>query len=251
MAFNINVHRAGLVPGAPRGFAISSPDFGVEMKSVSAGEVLRIARLLLGTFLYAVGIVMTIRANLGLSPWDVFHQGVSMRLGITFGMASIIVSVILVALSVFMKEHVGMGTLLNMVLVGLFIDIIMATGGIPEMNNFVFGLLMLAAGLFVIAFASFFYIGAGYGAGPRDSIMVILVRRTGRRVGLCRAVVEGAALLLGWLMGGRAGIGTVIAAFGAGFAIQSVFSLLRFNVQTVRQELLFTTLSRIKKFFRE
>lgn len=220
------------------------------MKSVSVRGILRIARLLFGTFLYALGIVMTIRANIGLSPWDVFHQGVSLRLGITFGMSSILVSGILIAVSVFMKEHVGIGTLLNMALVGLFIDLIMMTGRIPEMRNFVFGLLMMAGGLFVIAFASYFYIGAGYGAGPRDSIMVILVRRTGRRVGVCRAAVEGAALLLGWLLGGHAGIGTVIAAFGAGLAIQSVFSLLRFNVQTVRQELLFTTLSNIKAFFK-
>ena len=209
--------------------------------------MLRIARLLLGTFLYAAGIVMTIRANLGLSPWDVFHQGVSLRLGISFGTASILVSGVLVAAAVFMKEHVGIGTLLNMVLVGVFIDLIIMTNIIPEMGHFVFGLLMMAMGLFVIAFASYFYIGAGYGAGPRDSLMVILVRRTGRRIGVCRAAVEGAALILGWLMGGRAGIGTVIAALGAGIAIQSVFSLLRFNVRAVHQELLFTTLSRIKR----
>jgi uncharacterized membrane protein YczE len=213
-------------------------------------EGLRIVRLLLGTFLYALGIVMTIKANLGLSPWDVFHQGLAARLGISFGVASIVVSGVLIAATAFMKEHVGIGTLLNMVLVGVFIDILMATRRvprIPEMHSFPTGVLMMVAGLFVIAFASYFYIGAGYGAGPRDSLMVVLARRTGRAVGLCRAVVEGTALLFGWLLGGRAGVGTVIAAFGAGIAIQSVFSLLRFDVRKVRQELLLTTYARIKR----
>jgi len=209
-------------------------------------EGVRLLRLLWGTFLYAVGIVMTIQANLGLSPWDVFHQGLSLRLGISFGTASILVSFVLVAASALMKEHVGVGTLLNMVLVGVFIDLVMAAGRIPEMRTFPSGLAMMAAGLFVIAFASYFYIGAGYGAGPRDSLMVVLARRTGRAVGLCRAVVEGTALLLGWLLGGRAGVGTVVAAFGAGVAIQAVFALVRFDERKVRQELLSETWARLR-----
>ena len=95
---------------------------------------------------------------------------------------------------------------------------------------------MLVAGLFVIAFASVVYIGAGYGAGPRDSLMVMLSRRSGYSAGTCRGVVELTVCLAGWLLGGYAGWGTAIAAFGIGIAVQLVFALLRFNPTSVRQE---------------
>ena len=214
-------------------------------------EGLRILRLVWGLFVYAVGIVMTVHANLGVAPWDVFHQGVSRQMGITFGMASIVVSVAVVGISVLMKEHVGFGTLCNMVLIGAFVDMLMLGKMIPEAHTFVSGLAMMIAGLFVIALASYFYMGAGYGAGPRDSLMVVLTRRTGRPIGLCRAAVEGLALICGWLLGGHAGIGTVISAFGVGFTVQIVFSLLHFDVRTIRQETFSETYARFKAFRRK
>ena len=158
-------------------------------------ESLRAARLIWGLFLYAVGIVLTVNANVGVAPWDVFHQGLSRQLGITLGVASIVTSIAIVAVSALMKEHVGFGTLCNMILVGAFVDMLMLGRMIPEAQNPAYGVVMLIAGLFVIGVASFFYMGAGYGAGPRDSLMVVLTRRTGRPVGLCRAAVEGIALI--------------------------------------------------------
>jgi uncharacterized membrane protein YczE len=213
-------------------------------------EGLRITRLVWGLFLYSLGIVMTVHANLGVSPWDVFHQGVSLRLGITFGTASIVVATLIVASVALAGERVGFGTLCNMVLIGAFVDVLMIGGWVPEMRSFVPGLSMMIGGLFVIAFASFFYMGAGYGAGPRDSLMVVMARRTGRPVGLCRVVVEGTALLCGWVLGGRAGIGTVIAAFGVGAAVQIVFTLLRFNVRTIPQESFFESCARLKALWK-
>jgi uncharacterized membrane protein YczE len=193
---------------------------------------------------------MTVHANLGLSPWDVFHQGAAARLGITFGMASIVTAAVIVAAAAALRERVGVGTLANMTLIGTFVDFLMFGKWVPEARAFVPGLGMMAGGLLVIGFASFFYMGAGYGAGPRDSLMVVLARRTGRPVGLCRAVVEGTALLCGWLLGGRAGVGTVIAAFGVGIAVQFVFSLLRFDVRAIHHESAFETFSRLMAFRR-
>ena len=211
-------------------------------------ESLRIARLFFGLFLYAVGIVLTIRANMGFSPWDVFHQGVSQHLHITMGMANIGVAVIIVAATALMKEHVGFGTLCNMVAIGAFIDVLLEGGHIPVMQSFIPGVVMMVGGLFVIALASVFYIGAGYGAGPRDSLMVVLTRHTGKPVGFCRWCVEGTVLAIGWLLGGYAGIGTVIAAFGIGFAVQIVFGLLHFDVKKVHQESFYETWLRFRKF---
>jgi uncharacterized membrane protein YczE len=212
-------------------------------------EGFRVVRLIGGLFIYSIGIVMTVNANLGVSPWDVFHQGLTLRLGITFGTASIITAVFIVSMVVLAGEHIGFGTLCNMILIGVFVDIVMFSGWIPEMRAFFPGLTMMVAGLFIVAVASYFYMGAGYGAGPRDSLMVVLARRTGRPVGSCRVVIEGTALLCGWLLGGHAGVGTAISAFGVGITVQIVFTLLRFNVRTLHQESLSESCARLRAFF--
>ncbi|MDR3322458.1 MAG: hypothetical protein LBS93_08415 [Synergistaceae bacterium] len=214
-------------------------------------ECVRLARLLFGFFLYALGVVMTIRANLGLSPWDVFHQGLGGQLGISLGMATVLISVVIVSVAALLREHVGIGTLGNMLLIGLFVDILMFGGVVPEAHGVVSGLAMMAGGLIVIGFASFFYIGSRYGAGPRDSLMVVLSRRTGRPVGVCRIAVESLALFFGWLLGGNAGFGTLIAAFGVGVAVQFVFALMRFDVTSLRQESILDTIARFRAFLRK
>jgi len=214
-------------------------------------ECLRLSRLLLGLFLYGVGIVLTVHARLGVAPWDVFHQGVSLRLGVTFGQASILVSLALILLAVLVRERFGFGTLCNMILIGVFVDLLMLNHLIPTAATFFSGLVMMATGLFVIALATYCYMGAGYGAGPRDSLMVVMTRKTGRPVGFCRTLIEGAALLIGWYLGGHAGLGTVIAVFGSGFAVQAVFTALRFDPRTIHQESLAETLGRFFSFIRK
>jgi len=209
-------------------------------------EILRIIKLFLGLFLFALGIVMTLQANLGFPPWDVFHQGVALNTGLTLGRASILTAFVIIAATILMKERVGFGTICNMIFIGVFIDIILVENWIPLMYGVISGVGMMFGGLFIIGFASFLYIGAGYGAGPRDSLMVVLTKKTGKPVGLCRFCMEGTALLIGWIMGGNAGIGTVISALGIGFAVQIVFSALRFDVKKIHQESLYETLMRFK-----
>lgn len=208
-------------------------------------ELFRVARLFFGLFLYAAGIVLTVHADLGVSPWDVFHLGIAKHLELTLGVASIVTAVTIVIVSALMKEHVGFGTLCNMFAIGAFVDVIILSGWIPVAHSFVGGTLMMVSGLFVIALASVFYMGAGYGAGPRDSLMVALAKRTGRSPGFCRCVVEGTVLFIGWLLGGRVGIGTLISAVGIGFAVQIVFGLLHFNVKEVHQESFSETYKRL------
>ncbi|MDO9508679.1 MAG: hypothetical protein Q7I97_04955 [Thermovirgaceae bacterium] len=206
----------------------------------------RFASLIFGLFLFALGIVMTMRANLGFAPWDVFHQGMSNILGISIGNASILLGLFICVAVALAGEKLGMGTLLNMVLIGIFLDRILVMGIIPKMSGFPSGVAMMMAGLFVISFGSYFYMGSGFGAGPRDSLMVVLKRKTGLPVGLCRAAIESAAVLFGWLMGGPVGLGTVLAAFGIGFCIQTTFSLLKFETTNIRHETLRETLQNLK-----
>lgn len=201
----------------------------------------RLGKLLLGLLLFALGIVLTMKANLGFGPWEVFHQGISGRVGVSIGNVSILTGLVICVLVVLAGEKLGLGTILNMVLIGVFMDRILALGFIPRMESFLPGFFMMFAGLFTISFASYFYIGSGFGAGPRDSLMVALQRKTGMAVGFCRGIVEGSAVLAGWLLGGPVGLGTVLAAFGISFCIQVVFRLLRFDAKAVRHETLDAT----------
>ena len=207
----------------------------------------RIIKLIFGLFLFALGIVLTINGNIGLAPWDVLHQGLTLHTWLTIGEASIAVAFALVAFTCYMGEKIGLGTILNMLLIGIFMDILLKSGMIPVMDMRILGFIMIAVGLITIAFGSYFYIGAGFGAGPRDSLMVLLVRSLNCRVGVARAIVEGSAVAIGWLLGGFVGIGTIVAAFGISVAVQGVFRLLKFNVKDVRQESLADTFISIKK----
>ena len=105
---------------------------------------------------------------------------------------------------------------------------------------------MMILGLYIIALGSYFYIGSGFGAEPRDSLMVALKRKTGLPIGLCRGMIEVSAVLIGWILGGLVGVGTIISALAIGFCVQSTFKILRFEATTIQHETLIETLSTIK-----
>jgi uncharacterized protein len=216
---------------------------GLHMKKL----INRFTRLVAGLFLYALGIVLTMKANIGYAPWEVFHAGVGKTIGMTIGNVSIITGLLIVILAFVMEEKLGLGTLLNMVLIGVFMDILLGLGIIPTMTHWLSSFMVLVAGLFVISLASFFYIGSGFGAGPRDSLMVALTRKIGLPVGLCRGGIELAAVISGWILGGMVGVGTVISAFVIGFCVQVTFWMLRFHPTRVHHETLDQTLKSVAK----
>lgn len=217
---------------------------------MSKQESIRLIRLFSGLTAYSLGITMCVQANIGLSPWDVFHHGLALRTGLTFGIASAVASAAIVAAAVLCKEQFGVGAVLNIFYIALIIDLLMLGGIITTASGLFSGILMMTGGLFIIALAMVLYMGAGYGAGPRDSLMVILSKRTGKPAGLCRSAVEAVALVCGWLLGGQIGIGTVIAVFGTGVTAQIVFKLMRFNVKAQRHESFSETLARVRAALR-
>jgi uncharacterized membrane protein YczE len=196
--------------------------------------MLRGSRLFVGLFLYAVGIVMTINANLGLGPWDVFHQGLSKTIGITMGQASISMGIIIVVMNYFVGEKLGWGTLSNMLFIGIFMDILMLNNLIPIYRNTILQIFMMLGGMFVIGLASYFYIGAGLGSGPRDGLMVLLTKKTGKSVRFIRNCIEITVLIVGYFLGGFAGVGTIVIALGMGYFVQFAFKLFKFDVKAVR-----------------
>lgn len=206
----------------------------------------RILRLLTGLLLYSIGIVLTIKADIGYGPWEVFHVGLGKAIGISIGNASIVVGFIIILITLLMKEKLGLGTILNMVLIGWFIDIILRLNFIPVVENRILGILVLLLGLYVISFGSYFYIGSGFGAGPRDGLMVALTRRLKLPIGVIRGGIELTATIIGWLLGGMAGIGTIISGFAIGFCIQSTFRMLKFKPTEIQH----STLSDMYRYFR-
>lgn len=211
--------------------------------------MIRIIKLVAGLFLYSVGIVMTINANLGLAPWDVFHQGLGYKIGITMGQASIVVGVIIVFFNFFFGERIGWGTLSNMVAIGLFLDIIMYHHLIPTYEAMIPSLLLLLSGMFVIGIASYFYISAGFGSGPRDGLMIALTKKTGRSVRFVRNSIEISALVIGYFLGGRIGIGTVITSVAIGYFIQFAFKLFKFDVRTIRHRFIGDDAKALREMF--
>ncbi|MCQ2010757.1 MAG: hypothetical protein ABF629_07455 [Sporolactobacillus sp.] len=195
--------------------------------------IVNLIKLFAGLFLFALGAVCTINANLGLQPWDVLHQGLSRTFPITIGLANIFVAFIIVILNRILGEKIGFGTLANMLFIGLFMDMLMLGHLVPTASHFVEQLLMVLIGLAIISLGTYLYISAGFGAGPRDGLMVVVARKTHQSVRLIRTVNEGVALIIGWLLGGSVGIGTVVMVSLIGIFVQATFKLFRFDVKNV------------------
>lgn len=193
--------------------------------ALRGGSAARSAFLVAGLALFALGIVLLLEAELGLSPWDVLNQGVSERTPLSFGMANVAVALVVLGVARLLGARIGAGTVANAVLVGVFVDAYLQLDAITRLSEASLGprIAMLAGGILVIGVASALYIGANMGAGPRDSLMLVLSARTRRRVGVVRAGLEIGATGLGFALGGTVGVGTVAFALGVGPAVEAAF----------------------------
>ncbi|WP_243074990.1 YitT family protein [Microbacterium sp. SS28] len=170
----------------------------------------RVAQLLIGLVLYGTGCALTIEAGLGVDPWTVLAQGVSLHTGIGIGWIANIIGFFVLLLWIPLRQKPGIGTIANILLVGTSIQF--ALWVIPPVSGIVLQFALLLAGIATVAVASGLYIGAHFGPGPRDGLMTGMHARLGWPVWLCRAVVEVSVLLIGWALGGTVGIGTVLFA---------------------------------------
>ncbi len=197
------------------------------------GEILKYLKLFLGFFVCSLGVIIVIKSDLGFSPWDVLHQGISKVGGITIGQASILVGIGVITVDLFLGERIGSGTILNILFIGSFMDLILFLDLVPLSNNMVIGVFMMFLGLFVFSVGCYLYISTGLGCGPRDALMVALTKKTKFSVRGVRNTIEISVLACGYLLGGYAGVGTVIAALFTGTFIQGVFRLFNFDVRSV------------------
>ena len=174
----------------------------------------RVVQLVVGLILYGVALAFMIRGGIGLAPWDVLAVGTAQHVPLSFGAVVVALSVVVLLLWIPLRQRVGIGTVLNALIVGPAAEVTLLF--LSPAPTVLIGAMLFAIGLVVLAVATGVYISADFGPGPRDGLMTGMVRRTGRPVWMVRTVIEGSVLLIGFLLGGPVGAGTVIFAFGVG-----------------------------------
>lgn len=178
----------------------------------------RLIQLYIGLVLYGVSTAMFVRADLGADPWNVFHLGVMKRLSLDIGTVMIVTGALVLLLRIPLRQRPGLGTISNVIVLGLAADAALSL--MPELDSLVARGTLLVCAVVVNAIATGMYIGAGFGAGPRDGLMTGIHARTGWSVRAIRTAIEVSVLLIGWLLGGTVGVGTVVYALAIGPLIQ-------------------------------
>ena len=188
-------------------------------------------------FVNGFGVYLTIQANIGAGPWDVLNLGLSKSLGILYGTASIAVSFTILVIDILMREPIGIAMFIDAVVVGKAVDFFNHINAVPACTSLWRGIPVMIAGLFVLAYTQFTYMIASLGCGPRDTLLVGLAKRVRRvPIGLVSITLLSLATLIGWLLGGPVGVGTLICAFGTGPIMQFSFRTVRFDATQVRHQ---------------
>ena len=190
------------------------------MASINYPKPLVLVRLIVGLYLFGLGIAFQIRATLGLAPWDVFGQGLANITGLSFGLATVLASALILLLWIPLKQKPGLGTIFNALLIGPFIDLSLQF--VPSAADWgIFGQIgWYVLGMAIIALGTGVYIGARLGPGPRDGLMTGSVKKFGKPVWIVRTVLEGGATLIGIALGGPVGLGTLLFVVGIGPMVQ-------------------------------
>jgi uncharacterized membrane protein YczE len=190
------------------------------VRSFPAVPKARSAALLAGLMGYGFSMALMVRAGLGLDPWDVFHQGLARHTGMTIGITTAVVGVVVLLGWIPLRIRPGIGTLANVVVIAVTVDATLAV--LPTPTGLPVRIALMLVAVLLNAVSTVLYIGAGFGPGPRDGLMTGLVARTGLSVRLVRTTIEATVLAVGWLLGGTVGVGTVIYAFGIGPLVQLI-----------------------------
>ena len=179
-----------------------------------------------GLFMFGFGVYLTIQANIGVGPWDVLNLGLSGTFGIKFGTGSIIISLLILAIDIFLREPIGIGMFLDAFVVGKTVDLFNWMDVVKPQENPVLGIVMMLAGLFIMGYSQYLYMDAALGCGPRDTLLVALAKRMSKiPIGVISIVILAVVTFIGWRLGGPIGIGTIICAFFTGPIMQLDFKL--------------------------
>lgn len=223
-------------------------------KTSLKGYIKRFIMLTAGLMIAAYGICMTVNSQLGISPWDVFAQGLAFKLSAitgntyTLGTLTRWIGWVVLVLAVVLREKIGFGTIYDIMIVGSFINFYSGNNLVPAPESLPLRFILLIAGFVLWSFGVYFYLAAELGAGPRDSLMAALSKR-GLPVNIAKNAIEAIVFVIGWICGGTVGIGTVIAVFIMGYLLKFWFAVFKFDLAKAENESLLDTVKNIKKLF--
>lgn len=222
---------------------------GNEMKE----RILKILRTIVGFAIIGLGIAITKQVG-SLNPWNVLNDGVSRVTGLTIGQANTTIGIIIVLIDIIAKEKLGIGTLLNALLIGrftdMFVDLNAALGLLPRIEEVWLQIPICLIAIVINSFGLYFYMSAQMGSGPRDSLMLVVTKRLPFSVGTCRMILEAFAFTLGGLiLGGEFGIGTLLAVLFGGPCFQKVCKMMGYNVKATKNESFADTWRFLKGYF--
>ena len=201
-----------------------------------------------GLMVFALGSYFQIQANFGMSPWNSLSQGISMNYPISFGTANIIISFVIIGIDILMKEPIGIGTILNALVIGAGTDIYLAIGFLPQQTSLIGKFLVLMAGIVITCLGQYLYMKACLSCGPRDSLMVGLGKKFPKvKIGTVNIVLLAMVQVVCLILGSPVGLGTVICVFGTGTITNIVFGFLKFEPRALKHESIIDTIAAGKK----
>ncbi len=187
-----------------------------------------------GLLVFALGVHLTIFANIGLAPWDCLGMGIARHTPLNYGLSMTAMALVILGIDLLLKERIGFGTIIDALLTGNFVQMFNDLNPLPANESLWLGIAVMVAGFAFMALGMWIYMSAGQCCGPRDALLVGLGKRMPRLpIGVVEILLWAAVLLAGWLLGGPVGVGTLISTFGAGLVMQLVYSLLRFEPRSV------------------
>lgn len=201
-------------------------------------------KIVIGLLIFSLGVHLTIRANLGLAPWDCLGMGISVQTPLNYGLSMTMIGVMILLIDILIKEKIGFGTIIDALLTGNAVQLFNDIDPFPETTNTFVGILIIVAGLALMAIGQYFYMSSAQGCGPRDALLVGLGQRLSRLpIGVVQIILWGTVLLTGWLLGGPVGIGTIVSTFGSGIVMQTVFTFIKFEPRAIEHRSVIDTLN--------
>ena len=192
-------------------------------------------QIVAGLLVFSLGVHLTIYANIGLAPWDCLGMGIAKHTPLNYGLSMTCMAVIILLIDLALRERIGYGTIIDALLTGNFVQMYNDLNPLPENQNLWAGIVLMVIGFVFMALGMWIYMKAGQCCGPRDALLVGLGKRMpGLPIGLVEIFLWTAVLLIGWLLGGPVGIGTLISTFGAGAVMQAVYNVVRFEPRDVK-----------------
>ena len=201
-------------------------------------------KIVIGLLIFSLGVHLTIRANLGLAPWDCLGMGISVQTPLNYGLSMTMIGVMILLIDISIKEKIGFGTIIDALLTGNAVQLFNDIDPFPETTNTFVGILIIVAGLALMAIGQYFYMSSAQGCGPRDALLIGLGQRLSRLpIGVVQILLWGTVLLTGWLLGGPVGIGTIVSTFGSGIVMQTVFTFIKFEPRAIEHRSVIDTLN--------